>query len=119
MHKTTISIALIIVAISLTIGYLKLEVHRGVKTERQADALATSEANVGIGKEAKEQGEQATKRADKAKEQRTQQINQLKDKMHEKAESYDSIPLSPSDVDLLCRAYRSTDTVCAGSVKSN
>ncbi|CBX45111.1 holin [Erwinia phage phiEa100] len=100
-------------------AFIATQVNTGVTSKRQEDALAVSEANVGIGKEAKDQGEQATKRADVAKEQRTHQINQLKDKLHEKAESYDSIPLSPSDVDILCRAYRSTDPVCSPTVKSD
>lgn len=119
MRKTVIIIIATLVAIGLAWAYIKSEVHTGVASKRQEDALATSEANVGIGKEAKEQGEAATKRADKAKELRTEQIHQLKDKLHEKAESYDSIPLSPSDVDILCRAYRSTDAVCASTNKSD
>ena len=119
MRKTVIIIIATLVAIGLTWAYIKSEVHTGVASKRQEDALAVSEANVGIGKEAKEQGEQATKRADIAKEQHTKRINQLKDKLHEKAESYDSIPLSPSDVDVLCRAYRSTDPVCSATVESD
>ncbi|KAF2282462.1 hypothetical protein GH714_043933 [Hevea brasiliensis] len=73
------------------------------------DAVAVSDANAGISKEAKEAGEAATKRADQRKQKQAAKFKQLEKELYEKAESYDSIPLSASDVDILCRAYRSTD----------
>lgn len=119
MRKTIIIIIAILVVIGLAFVYIKSEVHTGVASQRQEDALAVSEANVGQARKAKVQGESATKRADKAKQERTSEINQLKEEMRGQASSYDDIPLSHSDIIILCRAYRSTDTVCSASDKSD
>lgn len=117
MRKIPLAIIIAIVAIVLAIGWFKYTVNTQVNSERQQDAVAVSDANAGISMEAKDKGEQATARADKAKHERAVEINQLKGEMYGKAESYDSIPLSHSDVVILCRAYRSSDPVCAATDK--
>lgn len=113
MRKIYVGIIAAIVVAGLVWAFIATQIHTGVASKRQEDALAVSEANVDKGKEAKEEGEKATVRADKSKEQRTKQITQLKEEMYEKASSIDDLPLSGSDISILCRAYRSSDPVCS------
>lgn len=113
MRKIYVGIIAAVVVAGLVWAFVATQIHTGVASKRQEDALAVSEANVDKGKEAKEEGEKATVRADKSKEQRTKQITQLKEEMYEKASSIDDLPLSGSDISILCRAYRSSDPVCS------
>lgn len=119
MRKTAVIIIATLAVMGLIFIYINLQVKSGVTHKRQEDALAISEANVDKGREAKVEGERATVRADKAKVARSKVINQLKGELSGKAASYDDIPLSDSDIGILCRAYRSADPVCQPSGKSD
>lgn len=119
MRKTAVSVVILLVISLLVLGLFKYYVALGVGKERQQDALAVSEANVSISKDAKERGESATIRADKKKQEAAIKTDKLKGEMSETTSSYDDIPLSNSDIGILCRAYRSTDSVCDTATKSD
>lgn len=117
MRKTVVGVV-ILLAISLLVwGLFRYYVALGVGKERQQDALEVSEANVSISRDAKEKGESATLRADKKKQEAAIKTDKLKGEIRGQTSSYDDIPLSDSDIGILCRAYRSTDPVCGTAIK--
>lgn len=117
MRKTVVGVVILLVISLLVWGLFKYYVALGIGKERQQDALAISEANVNISKDAKARGESATIRADKKKQEAEIKTDKLKGEMREQTSSYDDIPLSDSDIGILCRAYRSTDPVCDTATK--
>lgn len=115
MHKVPLAIIAFIIAVMGLAWFINDKVDSKTTIRQSQDTVATLEANVGISKEAKNKGELATTSADKAKAESRKQAEKLRSVLRETSSSIDDMPLSPSDIGIMCRAYHRTDGVCSAT----
>lgn len=111
MRKTIIVLALIVISLLGIVWFINNQVDTGTTIRQSKDAAAGSEANAEVSREAKEQGESATVRADESKLGLRKGQEAIKEKLRENFTSYDDKPLPDDVVVELCRAYNYEDCI--------
>lgn len=111
MRKILIALALIVISLLGIVWFINQQVDTGTTIRQSKDAAAISEAGAEVSREAKEQGEAATVRADQGKQGLRKRQEVIKEKLRENFTSYDDKPLPDDVVVELCRAYNYEDCV--------
>ena len=111
MRKTIVSISLaLLVVMGIWIVFNHM-VNSKVEARQAKDALATSEVNVSVSKEAKKQGEASTTRADERKSELRTKASATKERLRENFTSHDDEPLPDNVVVELCNTFHYSDCV--------
>ena len=111
MRKTIIASAVATALVVFFWAGFNYLVTSKVELRQSQDASAISDANAGISKEAKQQGEAATVRADVKKSAIETKAKATKEKLRENFTSDDDEPLPDYVVVELCNTYHYSDCV--------